>query len=217
MTANVLKLFPRVFVVLLVAYAQWQQAANAQSYLVSVDTSSVESLAGFLDFQFNPSVATAPAATADVQFTNTFDTLFGGAATVEGDVSVAPPSLDFSMGNSAAFNDWLQPVSFGSAFSFVVSFGGDFLTAAGTDGTAFSLTLLADDLATPLLTTDGNGTVATMDLRPGGLISISTFPRDLTTSSVVTVTPVPEAHEYVMLLAGLAVVGAWVRSQRRAC
>ncbi len=217
MTSALFKLVSRVLAVLLVALALGQQTASAQSYLVSVDTSRIQSLAGFLDFQFNPSVATAPAAVVHVQFANVFDTVFTGSAAIEGNVVVASsaPLLDFSMGNSTAFNDLLQPVNFGSRLSFALNFTGDFLTASGADATAFSLTLLADDMISPLLTMDAFGTVATFDLQPGGPISISTFPVDLATpASVVQISPVPEAQQYTMLTIGLAVVGAWVRGRR---
>ncbi len=192
--------------------------AAEPDYFVVVDTSTLNGSIGYLDFQLNPGVATAAAVTAQIEFGGLFTTVLQGGPIIEGDVVLgSPPPLSFTMINSTAFNDLLQPVQFGHRFDFRLRFSGDFLTASGGDATAFALTLLGPDQTTTLLTTDPNGTIATFDLAPGGNIAISTFSASPVLPSVVSISPVPEASEYMMMLAGLLLVGAVAKNNRSRC
>lgn len=187
---------------LLLTYTSAQAAAT---YHVSVDSSSLFGNSGFLDLQFNPGDISAPAAAAILSG-------FSGDATLEPGVMVdgnaagtLPTPLYFV--NDTAFNAVLQPVTFGNAFDFTISFSGAYETTLTGSGTRFSLALL-DPGYNPLATVDPVGTILQFELMPGGGIDATTFDADAVgTPSIVTLTAVPVPAALPLLISGLALLG----------
>ncbi len=115
-------------------------AAVPVVYDVSVNTSVYTGTAGYLDFQFNPAVATAPQATVTITNFSPF-AIAQGAPVLDGGAAGSLGSTA-TITNSAAFNAFFQDVIFGAGFSFRIAFDGTFRTAPSPDGTLFSLNLL---------------------------------------------------------------------------
>jgi hypothetical protein len=180
-------------------------------YSVSVDTSSLASQSGFLDFQFNPSDSSALAATASVTLFQSVGGILSQPATLTGDAAGSLPGA-LTLINSTAFNDAFQGFSFGTSFSFTLTLSGPAVDSpGGTSGSAFALSVYAADAMTPLLTTDPNGSVATIDLNANGTASVFTFaqsPTDSTPAATVTAAgAVPEPSTLVLALVGVACAG----------
>jgi hypothetical protein len=166
--------------------------AHAASFLVSVDTSAFADAEGFVDFQFNPFAGAAPASATVSGFTGA---LLTGVYSPEGDVSGDLPG-GLVIGNGTGFNAALQPVRYGTAFSFRVDFGG---TPADS---SFNLGVYDFDFA-PLLGADASGVSLSIDfLAPGATPLIANGAPDFIT--VATVEPIPEPATYALMLAGLA-------------
>ena len=79
-----------------------------------------------------------------------------------------------TLDNGTAFNDAFQGFTFGDSFGLNLTLSGPAIDSpGGTTGSAFALSLYAADGITPLLTTDPNGSVATIDLNANGTASVS--------------------------------------------
>jgi hypothetical protein len=105
------------------------------------------------------------------------------------------------------YNDAFQGFTFGSSFGLILTLSGPAVASpGGTAGSSFAVSLYATDGFTPLLTTDPNGSVSTIDLNPNGTASVYTFAQSPTdTASVATVTAgsvtaVPEPSTLTMVL-----------------
>ena len=86
----------------------------------------------------------------------------------------------------------------------------------GSSGSSFALSLYDADGRTPLLTTDPNGSVLTVNLNVSGTTSVLTFPQSSTNSTpAASVSSVPEPSSLVLF--GLGVLGllAYVLRQIR--
>jgi hypothetical protein len=139
-------------------------------YQVSVDTSAANGLSGYLDFQFNPGDATTQAAFIQISKFTPGSSLSGAPQTT-GSVTGALPGL-VQIDNTSAFNDYFQAFAFGNALSFFLDFGGPAVNTpngTSTSGSSFGLTLCTDaNCLSPLLTTDLNGFVATVNINLDG-------------------------------------------------
>jgi hypothetical protein len=190
----------------------WLGAATAAraefvTYHVDVNTSALSGQSGSLDFQLNPGAGSAQAATATVtQFLSA-----GGSpapsASLSGDATGLLPGT-LTLGNSTAFNDVFQGFTFGSGFSFDLSLSGAALDhPGGTFGSSFALSLYNAAGDTPLLTTDPNGSVLTVNLSAAGATSVQTFSQSLTSSTpaahVGPVTNLPEPSSLLLLAAAI--------------
>ena len=177
-------------------------------YNVIVDTSSLSMQSGFLDFQFNPGDSTTEAATASVTLFQTVGGMLSQPASLTGDAAGSLPGA-LTLDNGSAFNDVFQGFTFGESFSFKLTLSGPAIDSpGGTTGSAFALSLYAADGITPLLTTDPNGSVATIDLNANGTTSVYTFPQSLTdntpAATVTSASAVPEPSTLVLILIAVA-------------
>jgi hypothetical protein len=192
-------------------------------FSVSVDTSAIVGQQGFLDLQFNPGGAGALPTTATVTNFTTDATLLaslnGTTAGTDGDATGTLPGT-LTINNTFILNDVFQPVTYGSVVDFTVTLSGQGVDQPNPalPGSAFALTLYASDFATPLLTTDPSGSVATINLNPNGSTTALTFPATPGGSAAATVTPatpppsVPEPSTLSLALLGSAV--CWVLRRR---
>lgn len=178
-------------------------AALADTWYVNVDTSVLSGQSGWLDFQFNPADAFAPAASATIMsFSSTG--LLQPIPSFSGDVS---GSLDgtLTLGNSQDFNDWLQGVTFGTAFSFRVDINVPTPNASGS-GSAFSLSLY-DSSYNSLLADPNWGASLVINASDNGTMSVLAQAPSVSLSA----SPVPEPDMAASLLVGLGLVGFAVR------
>jgi hypothetical protein len=153
------------------------ETANATSYSVLVNTSSLNGDNGSIDFQFNPGVGTFQSATAQVS--NFSGGTAGGAQTVYGSgVSGGPLPASISLTNTAGQdNEVLDTYTFGKSLAFTLNFTGPAVTSpdgTNTAGSLFSFFVYSDPLGNnPALTSDPNGVALSVSLDPQGAISYS--------------------------------------------
>jgi hypothetical protein len=190
------------------------QSVLAASFKIDVDTSPLSGSNGFLDLQLNPSDGSAPRAIANVGSLLGSISLTGAPATT-GDVIGALPGT-VALANSAAFNDYFQPVQFGTSFSLLVDFADDFLTQPSFSSSVFALSLYDSTGASPLLTTDPTGSLALFQLDFDG-ITFQTFPVAPGAISAAQVSPtaVPLPATAWLFLLGLLPMFSLQRSRHR--
>jgi len=160
----------------LVLLSACSAAAGPISYLVTVDTSSVNGNSGFLDFQFNSDPTSQAASAAISSFNAVGGTL--GAGPLPGPLTFTIP------GN----NDNFQPFTYGTSFSFVLSLSGPALSSP--DGTGLGIIFglgLYDGTLTAILTDQGSGFAGTVEVNSDGTTTATGFPIG---SSVVSFQPI---------------------------
>jgi hypothetical protein len=181
------------------------RSANADlTFTVSVDTSPLSGQSGYLDLQFNPGDSSAEFATATVTLFQTSGGILAQPAALTGDAAGSLPGA-LTLDNGTVYNDIFQGFTFGSSFGLTLTLSGPAIdNPGGTAGSAFALSLYASDGVTPLLTTDPNGSVATVFLNPNGTASAETFARSQTESTpaaiVTAVNAVPEPSTLTLAL-----------------
>ena len=188
----------------LLAFAACAQAQA--TYHVTTNTSSLSGQIGFLDFQFAKGNAFgSPDATATLSNVVT-DGLLATTSDATGTASGILPgaAMVSNMGTSGFPNELNQGITFGQVFNFDITFTGTALNPAVSSnyGSTFAYSLFGSDDATPLLTTDPNGTLLDINLSKGANLSATTFPTTPGGRSVVTATtgaPVPEGSSAVSL------------------
>jgi hypothetical protein len=206
--------------VLVLAAAAGSARAGSVTYNVSVNTSSLNGGSGYVDAQFNPGGSGALPANATVGgFTSdgSFELLapYNG---VMGSVSgTLPGPVTFT--NNTAFNDYFEGFTFGNTINFALTLSGPAVGNSGLVGSSFAFSLYDATGNNPLLTTDPNGSVLTVNVNPNGSTTALTFPQSPTDNTpVATVTllsttvPEPTSLALALLPAGLAV---WRRSRTR--
>ena len=132
-------------------------SADAITYEVTVNTSSISGTAGSLDFNFNPGPLVTQAAFLQILNFTSDGTLAGACPCVTGDVSgQLPATLTFD--NGTGFNDYFDDFMFGSTLSFQVSLYGPALSSpdgVSTSGSTFAFSMFSDAAGTiPALTSD---------------------------------------------------------------
>jgi hypothetical protein len=185
--------------------------ADFMLYEVDVNTSAVGAQTGFLDFQLNPGGLGAQAATATVTNFQTLGGILVGSAMVTGDASGSLPGT-LTLDNGTAFNDIFQGFIYGRSFSFDLALSGAAVgNPGGVFGSSFALSLYAADGITPLLTTDPNGSVLTINLNTSGTIGIETFSQSQTNNTPAAVVTqvgavaVPEPSSFALFVIAMAV------------
>lgn len=176
-------------------------------YDITLNTSSLNGQSGYLDFQFNPGASGAPAATATIT-----DFTSGTPASTDQTTNDASGLLPgtLTLGNGTAYNDLFQGFTYGSTFSFELTLSGAALdNPSGSIGSTFALSLYAADGVTPLLTTDPNGSVLTINVNSNGTTSVETFAQSSTDSTpaaaATPLNPVPEPSSLVLTVSSLSV------------
>jgi hypothetical protein len=205
-----------VAVVLLLLGTFGQGAARADyGYSLSVSTSTISGLSGYLDFQLNPGSSNAKALTATITNFQKVGGTLAQTSTNTGNATGTLPST-LTLTNSTTFNDIFQGFTFGSSFSLVLTLSGPAINnPGGTTGSAFALTLYGADQTTTLLSNDAvSGSLLTINVNPNGTASVQNFSTGA--PPVLTVTPlgssVPEPSSLLLglvgggLLAGAAVL-----------
>lgn len=179
--------------------------ASASAMHVELDTTGMGS-DGWLDLQFG---ALGGAALASADLSNFSG--FNGAIAAEsaGDVSGSLAS-GYHIGNDPGnWNDLFQAVHLGGKVGFDVSFSGAADPSAATLQSAFTVALYGDHDAQNVLGTPGaDGFLLTLNWTPakvaGGAGSVDAQVFD---AGVAGVSAVPEPSSWLMLGAGLALLG----------
>ncbi|HEX8407156.1 MAG TPA: NF038129 family PEP-CTERM protein [Duganella sp.] len=192
------------------AAAAASSLASAQTLHVELDTSlySASGNSGWLDLQFNP--ANLPAVSANALVGNLVGFGADAGAVLTGDVSRQGGGYLF--GNSTDYNDMFRTVSFGGKVSFDVTFSGLADPSSAAIPSAFSLALYAADGMTQLGNADANGNLLVFNWIPAasgaGTVNVGYAAAGLAVSAV------PEPSTWLMLGAGLALVGGLARRRQ---
>lgn len=186
--------------------------ANAgETFEIDINTSSFASLSsgGWLDMQFNAGSGGTPVlATAVVSNLSGFD--FSQAAQTSGAVTGSLAS-GYTLKNASpdgSLTDLFQAVVFGGKVSFDVSFSGASNPSLNQIQSMFGVALYGSDQATLLGKPNGNGNLVELSWVPGqtagqnGVVNTAVFD-----AATVRVSPVPEPSDWLMMGAGLALVG----------
>jgi hypothetical protein len=175
--------------------------ASADTIHIELNTSAYSS-SGWLDLQFNPASVPASSATAIVSNLVGIDTSV--AAQLTGDVSKVGSSYVF--GNTTDWNDLFQSVTLGGTVSFDLNVTGATSAALAEIESQFSVSLYAADGMTLLGNTAANGTLLSVSFVPTtGAVAVVTT--DASIVNATAVTAVPEPSTWLMLGAGLTLVG----------
>lgn len=163
------------------------------NYNWTVDTSSLSGQSGQLSFQYNTSGTDATTATIS-QFSGATLGSFSLLGNVAGDLGSA---VAISPTNLIALNEFLQDVTFGNSFQFVLTLAGDLLdNPQDLNGSQFALQIVG-----------GPSTLASVDIIPGFGPFVSLDP------SVSESNPVPEPGTALLVLVALP-AGLWLRRRK---
>ncbi|HJU99837.1 MAG TPA: NF038129 family PEP-CTERM protein [Burkholderiaceae bacterium] len=184
--------------------------ASAQTMHVVLDTSGLANSGGWLDLQFNPASVPAVPASALVEHLGGFDA--SSAPQLNGDVQ-AQAGGAFVFGNSTDWNDLFHAVHFGGQVSFDVTFSGLPDAAPAAIPSLFSVSLYGADGVTQLGHPDANGSLLSLSWNPAasgaGQVGVA-----VADAGLASVSAVPEPSSWLMLGAGLALLG--MAKRRRA-
>lgn len=184
-----MKLFKiKLFVIAAIMLAS-SSAFASFSYDITINTSSLATTAGSLDFQFNSGNNSQGAAVATISNFYTNGSLL--AAYPTGDVTGTLPST-VAIGNTNGYNDYFQTKTFGSTVSFD-------LTLSGNPGSLFSFYVFSNtDGTLAALTNDAtNGIAFTIETNQDGTATV------INNSAETTVTPTPIPAAVYLLGSGL--------------
>lgn len=169
-------------------------SASAESYHVSIDTSTLAGREGYLDFLF---LGLANAGPVQAKLSN-FAGDFTSSSFAQGQVAGSLAS-QLTIGNGDAWNEFAQWTRLGGTLSFDVSFSQPASSSNSVAGATLSVALL--DAGLNYL--GASGDIATFALLPAAVTTVST---DAAYATVSNISQVPEPATYVMLAAGLLLI-----------
>ena len=190
---------------LFIACASKPAHAGLVTYMVSVDTSAISGQNGNLDFQFNPGGSNAEGATVTVSSFQSIGGILSQPAVLTGDAAGSLPAA-LTLNNGTAYNDVFQGFAYGNSLQFNLTLSGQALDMpGGAFGSSFALSLYDAAGITPLLTTDPNGSVLTVNLAANAMTSAQTFPQSPTndTPVAVAINAVPEPSSMLLVVSAL--------------
>jgi hypothetical protein len=182
-------------------------ASAASTFHVELDTSSLGAT-GWIDMQFNPGDPSSPLAQASLSgFTGFGDP---GTAQINGNVSGSlAGGYTFVNNDAGGLNELFHAVNFGGKVGFDVTFSGAADPGAGF-GSAFSVALYNQAQDALLGTNDPTGSLVLLNWTPAGTV-VPTMLNNTIATSVSAVSAVPETQTWLMLGAGLVLLGAVAR------
>ena len=178
-------------------------ASAASTFHVELDTSSIAST-GWIDLQFNPGDPSSPLAQASL----TGFTGFGDSATavLTGNAGGSlAGGYTWVNNDPGGLNALFHAVDFGGKIGFDVTFSGAADPGAAF-GSSFYVGLYNQARDTLLGTNDPSGALVLLNWTPAGTVVPAMLGNTIGTS-VAAVSAVPEAETWLMLGAGLALVG----------
>jgi hypothetical protein len=188
------KLSARLLFALMLVAGVVPASASAESYHVSIDTSTLAGREGYLDFLF---LGLANAGPVQAKLSN-FAGDFTSSSFAQGQVSGSLAS-HLTIGNGDAWNEFAQWTRLGGTLSFDVTFSQPASSSNSVAGATLSVALL--DAGLNYL--GASGDIATFALLPAAVTTVST---DAAYATVSNISPVPEPATYVMLAAGLLLI-----------
>ncbi len=182
-------------------------SADAITYDVTVDTSSLDGTTGSLDFNFNPgSLVTQAASLQILDFAS--DGSLAGSPALTGHVSGAlAGTLTFD--NGTAFNDYFEGFTYGTMLSFDVSLYGPALSSpdgVSTSGSTFAFSMFSAGTIPALTTDTTDGFAFTVDVNLDGSTTVTDYSAE--TGVVPQTSTVPEPNNIVLILAAIVCGGA---------
>ncbi len=184
-------------------------AAQAQTrYLVTLNTRTLNTTSGGLDFQFNPGGSGTSTASVQVTGFTTNGTLVGASSDSGSATGALPGTLGIS--NSPGINEVFQGVTFGTTLSFALTFTSPDPTPVGS---LFAFTLF-DNSGSQLLSNNPDGSVLDISVNPDGSLTPQPAPPGAN-GLTVTPAPVPEASPALSLGLLLALGGGAMAVRRR--
>jgi hypothetical protein len=189
------KLSARLLFALMLVAGVVPASASAESYHVSIDTSTLAGREGYLDFLF---LGLANAEPVQAKLSN-FAGDYTSSGFAQGQVSGSLAS-QLTIGNGDAWNEFAQWTRLGGTLSFDVSFS---QPAGSSSSSVAGATLSVALLDARLNYLGASGDIATFALLPAAVTTVST---DSGYATVSNISPVPEPATYVMLAAGLLLI-----------
>ncbi|USX25497.1 NF038129 family PEP-CTERM protein [Oxalobacteraceae bacterium OTU3CINTB1] len=187
-------------------------ASAASTFHVELDTSSFAST-GWIDLQFNPGGASSPLAQAALSgFTG-----FGDSSTAQLSGNAAgslATGYTFVNDGAGGLNGLFHAVNFGGKVGFNVTFSGAADPGANA-ASVFTVALYNQAQDALLGTNDLSGSLVLLNWTPAGTV-VPTMLSNTIDTSVTAVSAVPEAETWLMLGAGLALVGGVARRRKLA-
>jgi hypothetical protein len=113
------------------------QRAHADSFTITVNTTSLQGTSGYLDLQFNPGNTPFDAASATITGFTTDGTLTT-LLPIVGDVSGALPG-QVVISNTQVLNEYTQGITYGSFFDVFVDLTIPTVSGTATGGSSFTL------------------------------------------------------------------------------
>ena len=182
---------------LVVAYPVLGSSPGPVTYLVTVNTSTVNGTTGSFDLNFNPGPLMTQSALLDFNGYSGNGTLVG-TPTRTGDATGALPAL-VSFDNGTAFNDYFQQFQYGSTLSFTLTLFGPALSSpdgVSTSGTSLAFSMFSNTAGTtPILTSDTtDGFAFIINVNLDGTTTVTNY------SSQTNITVAPVSLQFVPVI-----------------
>lgn len=178
--------------------------ASPITFEIHIDTASIATIDGFLDFQFGSSSTPVDPASATIS-SFTSDGILSAALDNIGDVSGGPLPADVAIDSTNLSSEFTQGFTFGTFLDLWVTFDAGVTGTATADNT-FYLSLQDEDAYgdfSDLLAADGSPFVVEIDLAAlTGDPSVTNFAADDSTEALIS--PTPEPASCLLLALGLA-------------